>query len=389
MKSFAVTPYLRLLFLVGAFLLSISLSATLAPSHAEAAFGAFSTITIDHTKVPNTDQANFPVLISGTYSYLRTVGNGGSVTNANGYDIGFYTNSNCSTGKMAWETETYTASSGLVNYWVKVSSLSHTADTVFYLCYGDATISTDQSAKTSVWDSDYLAVYHVPDGTTLTTLDSTSNSANATNHSATATAGQVGGACLLNGSTQYFETPNLTEPNSITLEAWVKPNAAGGIVFDEEGQVGAWHDSQLEVETNNTVKMCVWVGSPGCIIHSTSITYGTWYQMVMRYNVTGTVLTGFINGVQGSNSTLTKQYPGATAYYGLGLADVTNAGNGSFFSGAIDEVRISDIARPNDWIVTEYNNESSPSTFYSITGSVGRIIRLSGHIRIRGGTRLR
>src|SRR5947209_8066968 len=27
-------------------------------------------ITIDHTRVPNTDQSNFPVLISGTYSYL-------------------------------------------------------------------------------------------------------------------------------------------------------------------------------------------------------------------------------------------------------------------------------------------------------------------------------
>ena len=34
-------------------------------------------IAIDHTKVPNTDQSSFPVLISGTYSYLATVANGG------------------------------------------------------------------------------------------------------------------------------------------------------------------------------------------------------------------------------------------------------------------------------------------------------------------------
>src|SRR5208283_4210852 len=33
-------------------------------------------IVIDHTKVPNTDQANFPVLITGTYTYLATVANG-------------------------------------------------------------------------------------------------------------------------------------------------------------------------------------------------------------------------------------------------------------------------------------------------------------------------
>ena len=38
-------------------------------------------ITIDHTKVPNTDQANFAVLISGTHSYLATTANGGNVMN--------------------------------------------------------------------------------------------------------------------------------------------------------------------------------------------------------------------------------------------------------------------------------------------------------------------
>ena len=49
-------------------------------------------ITISHTQVPNTDQTNFPVLISlpaNTYSDLKTMANGGSVTSANGYDILF------------------------------------------------------------------------------------------------------------------------------------------------------------------------------------------------------------------------------------------------------------------------------------------------------------
>jgi len=34
--------------------------------------------------------------------------------------------------------------------------------------------------------------------------------------------------------------------------------------------------------------------------------------------------------------------------------------------GAIDEVRISNSARPADWIATEYNNQNSPATFYTI-----------------------
>src|SRR5438876_4115554 len=75
-------------------------------------------ISISYTQVPNTDQKNFPVLVSGTYdgtngtADLRWIGNTspatpGKVRSSNGYDVGFYTNSNCSSGKMKWETEQY------------------------------------------------------------------------------------------------------------------------------------------------------------------------------------------------------------------------------------------------------------------------------------------
>ena len=74
-------------------------------------------IVIAHTKVPNTDQSNFPLLISGTYSYLATVANGGRVQNANGYDIIF--SSDCAgTQKLDHEIESYRATDGTVNLWV-------------------------------------------------------------------------------------------------------------------------------------------------------------------------------------------------------------------------------------------------------------------------------
>jgi hypothetical protein len=37
-----------------------------------------------------------------------------------------------------------------------------------------------------------------------------------------------------------------------------------------------------------------------------------------------------------------------------------------YFNGALDEVRISNSARSGGWIAAEYNNQSSPSTFYSV-----------------------
>jgi len=125
-----------------------------APAPAPNSYAYRRAITIDHTKVPNTDQTNFPVLVSGTYSYLATTANGGNVQNANGYDVIFTTDTGCAT-KLNHEVETYTATSGAVNYWVKVPLLSHTSDTTIYVCYGNASITTDQSNRTAVWDANY------------------------------------------------------------------------------------------------------------------------------------------------------------------------------------------------------------------------------------------
>ena len=38
-----------------------------------------------------------------------------------------------------------------------------------------------------------------------------------------------------------------------------------------------------------------------------------------------------------------------------------------FLKGSLDEVRVSNTARLADWIATTYNNQSAPSTFYSIS----------------------
>src|SRR5579863_4651657 len=136
-------------------------------------------ITIDHTRVPNTDQTNFPVLISNTYSYLATAANGGNVTNANGYDITF-TSDAAGTSPLAFEQEFYSPSTGKVSYWVKVPMLSHTTDTVIYMFYGNPSVTTDQSNKMAVWDSNYAGVWHLPNGSTLSASDSTSNANNGT-----------------------------------------------------------------------------------------------------------------------------------------------------------------------------------------------------------------
>jgi Concanavalin A-like lectin/glucanases superfamily/Bacterial Ig-like domain (group 2)/IPT/TIG domain/Glucodextranase, domain B len=65
--------------------------------------------------------------------------------------------------------------------------------------------------------------------------------------------------------------------------------------------------------------------------------------------------------------------------------------SGRWLKGALDEVRISSIARSADWIATEYNNQNNPSAFYTIqstspsitsvspaSGSVGSSVTITG-----------
>ena len=121
-------------------------------------------ITIDHTKVPNTDQNSFPVLVSGTYSYLASIANGGKVQSSSGYDIIFTSDASGNT-KLDHEIESYNATTGAVNFWVRIPTVSHTADTIIYMQYGNSSITTSQENKSGVWQVGYQSVYHF--GSTL------------------------------------------------------------------------------------------------------------------------------------------------------------------------------------------------------------------------------
>src|SRR5205085_4696663 len=159
-------------------------------------------MTIDHTKVPSA-QSNFAVLVSVTDPALKTIVNGGHVANANGYDIGFYADSGGTT-KLKWEVEKYNGTTGNLIAWVKIPSVSSTTDTLFYLFYGDPSITTDQSDPVNTWDSNFKAVYHLGNGTTLSATDSTGGNNGTLVNSPTASAGKINGAAHFVHSSNQF-----------------------------------------------------------------------------------------------------------------------------------------------------------------------------------------
>jgi hypothetical protein len=202
-------------------------------------------VTIDHTKVPNTTQANFPIEVCFNGSSpcnisapgLNQSGGGAHVSNASGNDIIFTTDVGC-TAKLKWEIEKYVPSTGELVAWVTNTgtALSNTVDTTVYMCYGNSSISTFQGGTAgSAWNSNYFGVYHL-NQTTGAMLDSTSNGKNSTSLTLTArgVAGEIGDAANATGSTDVINLP-ITAPaldisSGFTAEGWIN-NAAWGSGF--------------------------------------------------------------------------------------------------------------------------------------------------------------
>lgn len=324
-------------------------------------YGYARAITIDHRQVSNSDQTDFPVLISGTFPYLATVANGGHVQNANGYDM-IFTSDAAGQNKMDHEIDSYDPTTGTVAFWVRIPTLSHTADTSIYIWYGNSSISTSQENKSGVWSNHYVGVYHFGNGSSLSLSDSSAQGNTLSNSTATAGAGKIGGSVTTGGTKYLYNSAPSGMPTGTaarTLQVWFKQSSA-----------------------NSAEWIAGWGSTPYFLLGATTLsTYGLYSGGWQGINSTGTSDTSNWHYFA---STLSS--PGAwanIAQYVDGTAQITstslsgslttsgdalyvgrqNTYNGNYFSGQIDELRISSVARSSDWIATEYKNQSSPATF--------------------------
>lgn len=338
-------------------------------------------ITIDYTKCGTADSTDFPVLVSFTDVNFKSVANGGKVQNANGYDIKFYSDAGL-TNQLFWEIEKYVPTTGECIFWVKVPTLSATANTIIYVSYGDNTITTFQSTASSVWSNGFAGVWHLKNGTTLSGADSTSNANNGTIVGAlTATTGKINGAMQTptSNSLQYIYAANSTSlkiSSKITISCWIRVtgyNGSTGCIVQKRQasnpaigyNYGFWIDAtgHLLFQFND--------GSYRTCTDTSVVSLNTWYYVTVAVDETaGTKLTFYQNG----SSTSTPAYAGTMPSSGTERVEIGNytyLGTGQFFTlGIIDELRISNVTRVSSWLLSEYNNQNSPSTFFTLGNEI-------------------
>jgi hypothetical protein len=309
------------------------------------------TITVNASKVGSGTHNNFPVLIQITDGDIKTK------ALSSGNDM-LFTSSDGIT-KLNHEIESYSSSTGSLMAWVQIPSLSSSSNTVIYMYYGNSGAANQQNV-TATWDASFRGVYHLNNVFT----DATSNARNGTNSGTSSTTGKIANGRSFNGSSKITISGLMSNPINVTLSGWANLTTRD-VTGSDLVSIGDYVCMNADDATNGYLGAFYDAGW-GLTKSSPKInTAGTgWHYFV--YTFTSGAQALYLDGVlKGSGA-----WSGAISYSTQGTNTIIGAhGNGSTnfdWVGTIDEVRVAGTARSAGWISTEYNNQSSPSTFFTV-----------------------
>lgn len=317
-------------------------------------------ITIQAAQVGGS-HSQFPVLISLMDSDLRTVSEGGHVQNANGYDIAFFLG-DCMT-PLSYQLEKYVATTGEYVAWVLLPSLDNMANTEINLVYGNSSVASDPSTN-SVW-SDYGAVWHFSNNSFA---DASPNGNNGTNSGSTNAAGKIGDCRSFSSLNHSITVPfnnSLNLTTSFTLSAWVNPTVLSSQsgIFSKNNFIADYILGLDWPQGGNNALNC-WLYNNGFILyHAGTVQTNQWSHVAATFD--GSSVKLFLNGTQIGSTSRTNNIVATST----GLVIGQGNGTGSF-NGLIDEPRISPVARDAAWLLTEYNNQNSPASFYAVSAEM-------------------
>lgn len=327
-------------------------------------------ITLNSSQTPST-QLNFPVLINITDSNLS------SFAQSDGDDIVFILYSD-NTTQLNHEIEQYTTA-GRLTSWVNVTSLSHTTDTKMWMYYNNSGCG-NQEHVTDTWDSNYAIVLHF-DGTSATCInDSTSNYNNATSDQGDPTyniTGKFGKAMNpdINDAVLIPSSVSLNFTDNYTIETYYKADVAvwegtgTHNLFDKTISASPkyilcqWADTQNKWYSYNDNVGTYWV------VSNVFVPSSNWNHMAIRMVEESTNSKIYYDGtwdnnVENSASAITTDVP-------------LRIGNNENYDGGmradIEEFRLSEGLRSEDYIVTSYNtmNNCSVDVANSFIVSIG------------------
>ncbi|HTS62156.1 MAG TPA: DUF2341 domain-containing protein [Candidatus Acidoferrales bacterium] len=329
--------------------------------------------------------ASFPMLVLNPSASLKSSANGGHVQNANGYDIVFVSSGGA---RLPFELvghagglASYDPASGNAEFWVNVASISD--GTTIYMCYGNPAIGTYQGNDSATWTG-FSGVWHQNDSAANTTVTDSLGmypGATTSNTSVLGSAGgKIGRGFNFGGSdsASFGNALPAAVNGAAKLSFSMWSNVAAPLAYASKFQVMDASNHGvfwLNLDTNDVG--CPGNGRTGLFIgvrqgvdnqndayHCGGLTNGVWQLLSFVFDgsqsTNDTRLKVYVNGAQ---QTLT--YRGS-----IGSSISLSSGSallGAGYNGLTDELHVLvGTAEQPGWIATEYNNQSSPASFYTV-----------------------
>jgi hypothetical protein len=360
-------------------------------------------ITIRSSEIDD-DLTNFPVYVDMADFSSTFFGN----LNSDGSDIRV-TQSDGQT-ELAREIVSASTTAETGELYFQASALSSTTDTTFYLYYGNATATdyavTDTYGAENVWSNGFVLVAHMNDLTTSTILNSANGSLNgtkeSTNNPTETTTGKIYEA--QDSSADHIAFGNLGGGSTnITIEAWFNsdnlnpgggdPNTYGQTIFSAHSA-----GSYTWVTAGGTggggspseARFCAFDSSATCDVSSgAGLQDNTWHY-VSAAAVDGGAATLRVDGSQVASFTSNG---GGSWNSGSTISDLRPSRDIEF-DGELDEIRVANVVRTNQWRDASYRNQATTTDFYTAgmpqEGSVRTFadanVEATGTVFIESGT---
>lgn len=338
-------------------------------------------ITIDPNKIAGTsDISNEPWLFTENQILSNTFSN----TDNGGGDLRI-TSDEAGTTRLSLQIVTWNTSTSKAEIYVKIPTVSYQNNTVIYV-WGRAGQSETQPARNAaygsddVWSSNYQGVWHEEGNHN----DSSPNQYNLGGGTAptSTTSGKIGGAYDYERDSSQYVTladascPNLEISGSQTWLCIVKPETLASYLCPvaKTNTVNST-DHRLLLASNGSALFLL-TGLTTTTQVSTSagaFSNGNWGMITGIYDSGNTKLKIFANTTK-SEATASGSANDTNGNFSFGRL----GGVGSFYhDGILDEVRIINAARTDDWVTSMYNNLMDNATF--ATGAyISNIKKLMG-----------
>lgn len=320
------------------------------------------TLTIPSSNVfGGADLDSFTVTFQGTFTYLKTVSQGGEIKSVIGgkpADL-WYAADNAAGTLYKWDIEYWDSTTGNLTAHILLPKLFFSANTVFYMVYDSAGVGSYQGG-TGPYDKKTAAVYYFNEtlsgSSGQTVHDYSGNGRNMTSSgswtSGQQAAGMVGGSLALSkSSSNYLTFTTQTYNSTYTVEGWYRSPGTPDLT---DNWWLASNDESTLMGTNGVFEFFTSCGNAG---DTAAFSANTWYYLV--FTRTGTTVQCFRNGIPE-----TAQAVGCNVTFdgigqGFGGGDISQ-------DNISDDIRLHTIVRADGWIKTKYTDESNPSGFITV-----------------------